>query len=91
MEPVTHRAVWARAGDVARGGRNVPRDTLDTGVLEFLANAAQARAASYRDKAARLRAMAEAEPIGKFRERLLDLSRQFEALADTLETKRRRV
>jgi len=69
----------------------VPRDTLDTGVLEFFANAAQARAASYRDKAARLRAMAEAEPIGKFRERLLDLSRQFEALADTLETKRRRV
>ena len=73
------------------GWPNVPRDSLDTGVLEFFANAAHARAASYRARASQLREMAESEPIGTFREKLLGLSRQFEALANTIETKRRRV
>ena len=57
----------------------------DTGVLEYLATAVHLRAASYRDKAAVLRSMAEAEPIAKLRNRLLDLSRQFEGMADSID------
>ena len=63
-------------------------DPPRTGVLEYFATAAYARAASYRDKAARLREMGEAEPIGGLRDRLLDLSRQFEALAASIDMKR---
>jgi hypothetical protein len=59
------------------------------GVLEYFSTAAQDRAASYRDRAALLREMGEEEPIGKLRDRLLDLSRQFEALADCIDLKRR--
>jgi hypothetical protein len=33
--------------------------------------------------------MGRAEPIGKLRDRLLDLSRQFETLADSSDLKRR--
>jgi len=33
--------------------------------------------------------MGEAEPIGKLRQRLLDLSREFEMLADSLDPQRR--
>ena len=47
----------------------MPSDVPGSGVLEFAANAAHARAAHYRDRAARLREMAEAEPIGRLRER----------------------
>lgn len=67
----------------------MPRDIEAIGVLEYFANAAQARAAGYRDKATRLREMGEAEPIGKLRQRLLDLSREFEMLADSLDPQRR--
>jgi hypothetical protein len=59
----------------------VPSDIQGLGVLEFAATAAHARAAHYRDQAARLREMAEAEPIGRLRERLIDTARQYEDLA----------
>jgi hypothetical protein len=59
------------------------------GVLEYFSTAAQDRAASYCDRAALLREMGEAEPIEKLRDRLLDLSGQFETLADSIDLKRR--
>ena len=40
------------------------------------------RAAIYRDRAARLRAMAQAEPDPELRAQLLDLARQYEDMAD---------
>lgn len=60
-------------------------DTREGGVLEYFALAIHARAASYRDKAARLREMGEAEPIRSLRHKLLDLSRHFEELANSIE------
>src|SRR5207302_11150879 len=53
-------------------------------VLEFVATAAHARAAHYRDQAAQLRDMAAAEPIGRLRDRLLDLAAQYDRLAEAL-------
>ncbi len=53
-------------------------------VLEFVATAAHARAAHYREQAAQLRDMAEAEPIGKLRDRLLDVAAQYDRLAEGL-------
>ena len=55
-----------------------------SGVLEFVATAAHARAAHYREQAAQLRDMAEAEPIGKLRDRLLDVAAQYDRLAEGL-------
>ena len=60
----------------------------DTGLLAYFAIAAQARAASYREKAARLREMGEAEPIGRLRDSLVNLAGEFEALADSIDLKR---
>jgi hypothetical protein len=55
-----------------------------SGVLEFVATAAHARAAHYRDQAAQLRDMAEAEPVGRLRDRLLDLAAQYDRLTEGL-------
>ena len=55
-----------------------------SGVLEFVATAAHARAAHYREQAAQLRDMAEAEPIGKLRDRLLDVAAQYDRLVEGL-------
>ena len=41
------------------------------------------RAAIYRERAAHLRAMAEAEPDPQLRAQLLDLARQYEDMADS--------
>lgn len=59
------------------------------GVLEFLANSIQVRAAHYRERAAHLRDMAEGEPVERLRERLTELARQFEELADSIAIIRR--
>ena len=53
-------------------------------VLAFVQNASRIRETYYRDKAARLRELAETEPLARFRKRLIDLAEQFEALADTI-------
>jgi len=53
------------------------------GVLAFIENASHFREAYYRDKVARLREMAETEPLGRFRKQLIDLAEQYEVLADT--------
>ena len=52
--------------------------------LAFVENASHVREAFYRDKAARLREMAETEPLGRFRKQLIDLAEQYEVLADTV-------
>jgi hypothetical protein len=49
--------------------------------FEFLAGAARARADHYRDQAIHIRELAAAEPIGRLRELLLDIARQYEDLA----------
>ena len=54
------------------------------GVLAFVENASHVREAYYRDKVARLREMAETEPLGRFRKQLIDLAEQYETLADTI-------
>jgi hypothetical protein len=59
------------------------------GVLEFVTNSVQNRAAHYRERASHLRAMAVAEPIGRLRESLTELAQQFEDLADSLVKGRR--
>jgi hypothetical protein len=41
------------------------------------------RAATYRERAAHLRAIAEAEPDPQLRAQLLDLARQYEDMADS--------
>jgi hypothetical protein len=53
-------------------------------VLEFVATAAHLRAAHYREQAGQLREMAAAEPIGRLRDRLNDLSAQYDRLAEGL-------
>jgi hypothetical protein len=52
------------------------------GVFGLVANASTVRAAYYRDKAARLRELADAEPVSHYRAKLIDVSEQFEELAD---------
>ena len=51
-------------------------------VLEFVATAAHHRAAHYRERAAQLREMAVAEPIGRLRDRLVNLAAQYDRLAE---------
>lgn len=53
-------------------------------VLAFIANASQLRETYYRNNAAHLRDLAEAEPLTRFRKKLLALADQFEALADMI-------
>jgi len=48
------------------------------------------RAVRYREQAQNLRDMAAAEPVGSLRESLLALSRQYDALADSIEAKGQR-
>ncbi len=57
------------------------------GVLEFVANSAQERCAHYREKAAQLRTMAQAESIGHLRNGLLSLADQFDGFAATINVK----
>src|SRR3954470_7666871 len=54
------------------------------GVLEFVVNSVQNRAAHYRERAAHLRSLAEGEPFGRLRENLIGLADQFEELAESL-------
>jgi len=65
-------------------------DIRGRGVLEYLSAATQQRAAYYRDKAAQFREIAEAEPIGRLRERLLHLARQYDDVAEIVEARRQR-
>ena len=62
----------------------------NTGLLGYLAGAVHVRAAGYREKAAKLRRMAEREPIGRLRTGLLDLSRQCDGIADSIDPTRER-
>ena len=57
---------------------------MATGIQGFAANAAQFRAERYRDKATSLRELAEAEPIGLLRQRLIELAWQYDQLAASL-------
>ena len=59
-------------------------------VLEYLSAATQQRAAYYPDKAAQFREIAEAEPIGRLRDRLLHLARQYDDVAEIVEARRQR-
>lgn len=52
------------------------------GVLAFIENASHVREAHYRDKAARLRELAETELLVRYRKKLFDLAEQFDAVAD---------
>ena len=54
------------------------------GVLAFVENASHVREAYYRDKAARLRELAETEPLARYRKQLIELAEQYEALADMI-------
>jgi hypothetical protein len=65
-------------------------DIRGRGVLEYLSAATQQRAAYYRDKAAQLREIAEAEPIGRLRDRLLHLAQQYDDVAEIVEARRQR-
>jgi hypothetical protein len=58
------------------------------GAVEFVKTATRERAASYREQAAHLFALADGEPIGKLRSQLFDLADQYEALAGSLEISR---
>ena len=53
-------------------------------VLAFVENASHVREAYYRDKAARLRELAETEPLARYRKKLFELAAEFDALAGTI-------
>jgi hypothetical protein len=57
---------------------------MSSGIRGFAAKAAQLRAERYRDKAKSLREMAEAEPIGLLRQRLIELAGQYDEVAASL-------
>ena len=54
------------------------------GAIEFVTAAASQRAASYREKAMQLSALADAEPSGKRRGQLLEIAMQYQELAENL-------
>ena len=54
------------------------------GAIEFAETASQRRAVSYRERAAHLSLMADEEPNGSLRTKMLELSTQYEALAKSL-------
>ncbi len=56
--------------------------------IEFVESAARQRAADYRERAAHLSVMAEAEPVGSLRTRLLELAADYDELAENLEMSR---
>jgi hypothetical protein len=60
-----------------------------SGIVGYVETAARHRAALYRDRAAELRRMAQAEPIGSLRTRLLGLARNYEELAASLGARHR--
>jgi hypothetical protein len=60
-------------------------DAWASGAVKFVETASRQRAASYRERAAHLTVMADAEPIGKLRAQLSALARQHEELADSLD------
>ena len=51
------------------------------GAIEFAETASQRRAGSYRERAAHLSVMADEEPNGSLRTKLLELATQYEELA----------
>ena len=59
----------------------MPRDIRASGALQFAVTAAVIRAERYRDHAAQLRQMAEADVAPSIRRQLLKLAGQFEAIA----------
>ena len=54
--------------------------------MHFAALSQLSRAAHYREHAARMRELAADEKIGGFRERLLDIARQYDELVAMLES-----
>jgi len=58
------------------------------GAVEFVETAARRRAESYRERAAQLSIMADAEPIGSLRTELLELAARYAGLAQNLEIPR---
>jgi hypothetical protein len=52
-----------------------------SGIVRFVETAARHRVALYRERAAELRRMAQGEPIGSLRTRLIGLARNYEELA----------
>ena len=58
------------------------------GAVEFVETAARRRAESYRERAAQLAIMADAEPIGSLRTELLELAARYAGLAENLEIPR---
>ena len=63
------------------------RDLRTAGALEFVQAASRDRITHYRTQAEQFREMAETEPVGRLRGNLLDLARQYDQLADSLEIK----
>ena len=57
----------------------------DIDSIGHIADAAQLRAARYRDQAARFLNMAADEPVAELRHRLVDLAHEYHQLAATLE------
>jgi hypothetical protein len=58
------------------------------GAIGFVEDAARGGAASYREQAAKLAALAEAEPIGRLRAPLLERASQYDDLGGHLEISR---
>ncbi len=63
-----------------------PSRTL--GAIEFVENASWRRASSYRERATHLSVMADAEPRGSLRTKLLEVAARYEELAASLEVSR---
>ena len=63
---------------------------MQSSAIGYVETAARRRAALYRDRAAELRRIAAAEPIGSLRIRLQEIARKYEELAASLGTVTRR-
>ena len=57
---------------------------MQSSAIGYVETAARRRAALYRDRAAELRRIAAAEPIGSLRIRLQEIARKYEELAASL-------
>ncbi len=86
----TFRLVEDNSGDKlgktlgAKMAKANPWKTL--GAIEFVETASRQRAVSYRERAAHLSVMADEEPNGSLRTKLLELATQYEELAISVAT-----
>jgi hypothetical protein len=88
LNPARIVRVRAPAKIAFKGAKLAGVSWKTVGAVEFAETAARNRAASYRERAAHLSVMADAEPVGSLRTQLLDLATRYEEMAENLDIPR---